>query len=73
MNDRGELSRADYSMVLRGDFASFARRCFCELYPRSAFAFNWHVEVIAAKLSAVRAGRIRRLIVISGNPLPLNP
>jgi hypothetical protein len=24
---------------------------------------NWHVELIAAKLAAVRAGRIRRLIV----------
>jgi len=30
MNDRAELSRADYGTVLRRDFASFARRCFCE-------------------------------------------
>ena len=27
------------------------------------FAMNWHVELIAAKLAAVRAGQIRRLLV----------
>jgi hypothetical protein len=25
--------------------------------------FNWHIEVIAAKLMAVREGKIRRLII----------
>jgi predicted phage terminase large subunit-like protein len=49
--------------LLRDDFASFALRCFSELNPRTPFAMNWHVELIAAKLAAVRAGLIRRLIV----------
>jgi hypothetical protein len=26
-------------------------------------AMNWHLEVIAAKLTAVREGKIRRLII----------
>ena len=31
--------------------------------PQTELAMNWHVEVIAAKLTAVRQGRIRRLII----------
>src|SRR5206468_2772297 len=38
-------------------------RAFRELNPRTPFLMNWHIELIAAKLAAVRAGRIRRLIV----------
>ena len=41
----------------------FAQRCFSELNPQAAFATNWHLEVIAAKLTAVRQGKIRRLII----------
>ena len=47
----------------RDDFVSFAARSFRELNPRAPFAMNWHFELIAAKLAAVRAGRIRRVIV----------
>ena len=49
--------------VLRSDFRFFAQRCFSELNPHTAFADNWHLEVIAAKLIAVREGKIRRLII----------
>ena len=45
------------------DFASFAARCFRELNPRTPFAANWHIDLIAGKLTAVREGRIRRLII----------
>jgi hypothetical protein len=41
----------------------FALRAFRELNPRTLFATNWHIELIAAQLAAVRAGRIRRLLV----------
>jgi len=47
----------------RDDFVSFARRCFDELNPQAEFALSWHVDVIAAKLAALRDGRIRRLII----------
>jgi hypothetical protein len=49
--------------LLRIDFVSFAQRCLCELSPRAQFAMNWHIEIIAAKLMALRAGKIRRLII----------
>src|SRR5467141_2764003 len=60
MND---LLPREYKEILRSDLGYFAERCFCELNPQAAFLPNWHIEVIAAKLAAVRAGRIRRLII----------
>ena len=58
-----ELTRAQYDAVLRNDFALFAARCFHQLNPQAELAMNWHLEVIAAKLTAVREGKIRRLII----------
>src|ERR1700720_3521796 len=60
MND---VSPRVYEEILRSDLGYFAQRCFCELNPQAAFLPNWHIEVIAAKLAAVRAGKIRRLII----------
>src|SRR5712671_4214426 len=60
MND---LLPREYKEILRSDLGYFAQRCFCELNPQAAFLPNWHIEVITAKLAAVRAGRIRRLII----------
>ena len=58
-----ELSRREYEVILRSDLAWFAERCFSELNPQALFLPNWHIEVIAAKLMAVREGKIRRLII----------
>src|SRR5438309_6338276 len=60
MND---LSPRVYKEILRLDLGYFAQHCFCELNPQAAFLPNWHLEVIAAKLTAVREGKIRRLII----------
>jgi predicted phage terminase large subunit-like protein len=57
------LVRAGYRTILQRDFASFAERAFHEVDGRNPFAFNWHVEVVAARLAAVRAGHIRRLVI----------
>ena len=54
---------AEYETLLRQDFTTFATRCFYDLNPQTEFAMNWHLEVIAAKLTAVREGKIRRLII----------
>jgi len=56
-------SPAEYHAILRSDLGFFAERCFYELNPQTAFLMNWHIEVIAAKLGAVREGKIRRLII----------
>ena len=59
----GSLDLAEYEALVRADFAGFAERAFHELNPQTDFATNWHVRVIAAKLTAVYQGRIRRLVV----------
>jgi hypothetical protein len=58
-----ELLPREYEAVLRSDLGYFAERCFYQLNPQAAFLTNWHIEVIAAKLTAVRAGKIPRLII----------
>jgi hypothetical protein len=57
------LLPAEYDAVLRTALSFFAQRCFAELNPQTAFAMNWHIDVIAAKLTAVRDGKIKRLII----------
>src|SRR5712672_3242959 len=57
------LTPAEYEVLLRHDFATFAMRCFHDLNPQTRLAMNWHLEVIDAKLTAVREGKIRRLII----------
>src|SRR5438046_3755867 len=58
-----DLTPVEYEVLLRQDFASFAARCFHDLNPQAELMMNWHLEVIAAKLTAVREGKIRRLII----------
>jgi len=60
MND---LTPAEYRLLLRRDFHTFAERCFKQLNPQTDFVSNWHTEVIAAKLEECRLGKIRRLII----------
>src|SRR6516225_724882 len=58
-----DLSPREYDVILRSDLGWFAERCFSELNPQAPFLPNWHIKVIAAKLMAVREGKIRRLII----------
>jgi len=58
-----KLTRAQYDTLLRQDFCAFAARCFYDLNPQTVLGMNWHLDVIAAKLRAVRRGEIRRLII----------
>src|SRR5689334_193836 len=58
-----KLTPAEYQVLLRHDFVTFAARCFHDLNPQAELAMNGHLEVIAAKLMAVREGKIRRLII----------
>jgi hypothetical protein len=57
------LTRAEYEFLLRHDFTTFAGRCFQDLNPQTELAVNWHLEVIAAALTEVQQGKIRRLII----------
>jgi predicted phage terminase large subunit-like protein len=57
------LTPADYNALLRQDLCAFVQRCFYELNPQAWFLWNWHIEVMAAKLAACYSGKIRRLII----------
>jgi hypothetical protein len=57
------LTRPEYEFLLRHDFTTFAGRCFYDLNRQTNLAMNWHLEVIAAKLTEVREGKLRRLII----------
>jgi len=54
----GEAKQAEY-----GQRAQLSQRCFRELNPPTRFAMGWHIELIAAKLAAVRDGSIHRLVI----------
>ena len=45
------LTPAEYEVPRRHDFTTFAGRCFQDLNPQTCLATNWHLEVIAAKLT----------------------
>src|SRR6201993_927446 len=60
MND---LSQCEYDAILRSDLGYFAGRCFQDLNPQADLAMNGHLDVIAAKLTAVREGKIRWLVI----------
>ena len=57
------ITPAHYQAVLRQDFAMFIRRCFHELWPATPLKWNWHIDMIANRLEAVRRGECRRLII----------
>src|SRR5260370_30439388 len=57
------VARAEYAALLRQDFGTFAARCFHDLNPQAELGMNWHLEVMGGKLTGVREGKIRRLII----------
>jgi hypothetical protein len=63
MTAAGAFTWGTYDTLLRLDFVSFAQRAFRELSPRGAFLMSWHIETVAAKLAALRRGKIRRVII----------
>jgi predicted phage terminase large subunit-like protein len=57
------ITVSDYEMFLRHDFVTFIDRSFAHLHPQTAFALNWHIELVAHWLEKVRLGHCRRLIL----------
>ena len=52
-----------HAELLRHDFCAFIHRSFLQLNASTRFQPNWHIEVLAAKLEAVRRGECKRLII----------
>src|SRR5260221_11166096 len=57
------LSKPELDVLLRHDFCAFIERCLYPLNPQTAFLFILHIELMAAKLDAVKRGEILRLII----------
>ena len=57
------MSAADYRLWLGLDFMTFAQRVFHDLRPEHGFEPHPYLELLAARLEAVRLGHVRRLIV----------
>lgn len=57
------LAASRYEALLHTDFCAFIHRAFVELNPQTQYLPNWHIEMMAAKLEAVRRGEITRLIL----------
>lgn len=57
------LRSHEMAALLRQDLSSFIVRGFQELHPQTNYLHNWHIDLIAAKLTAVAEGRIKRLII----------
>ena len=58
MAEEMELAPSEYYALLRSDLYSFMVLCFKLLYPGTEFMPNWHLEVIAAKLTDCISGKI---------------
>lgn len=49
--------------LLRQDFPSFIHKTFTTINPGITYCPNWHIDLIADRLEAVRRGEINRLII----------
>jgi hypothetical protein len=58
-----DFTSRQLAAFLRQDFYSFAQRCFYELNPGADFVPGEFIELLAATLTVVREGRIKRLII----------
>jgi len=57
------MTDQEYYACVRSDLGMFIERVFVHLFPNTIYLPNWHIELIAARLEAVLAGHITRLII----------
>jgi predicted phage terminase large subunit-like protein len=58
------LTQDDLLRLMRNDFASFIAASFCELNPGTPYLPNWHISVIADRLTKFAQGTITRLVIM---------
>jgi len=63
MNHRLPPQFPEMAALLRLDLSSFICRSFLELNPQTEYLHNWHIDLIASKLTQVEQGEITRLII----------
>lgn len=63
LNVSGRDARKVADSLRRHHLPTFIRACFSTLNPTTEYLHNWHIDAIADRLEACRAGQIRRLII----------
>lgn len=58
-----DLTQAEFDVLLRNDLTTFIARSFAHLDPQTTYAHNWHVDLLADRLTQVYQGKLRRLII----------
>ena len=58
-----DLTQAEFDVLLRNDLATFIARTFAHLDPQTTYAHNWHIDLLADRLTQVYQGKLRRLII----------
>ncbi len=57
------LTPTEMEFLLRNDLSFFIIRTFLEINPSGSYLHNWHIDLIASKLTDVYMGRCKRLII----------
>ncbi len=57
------LTAAQRDALMRRDLGTFIRMAFAELNPGATYQHNWHIDLIADRLTQVYQGKIKRLII----------
>ena len=58
-----ELTQTEFDVLLRNDLTTFIARTFAHLDPQTTYAHNWHIDLLADRLTQVYDGKLRRLII----------
>jgi predicted phage terminase large subunit-like protein len=58
-----ELTQDEFDVLLRNDLTTFIARTFAHLDPQTTYAHNWHIDLLADRLTQVFEGKLRRLII----------
>lgn len=49
--------------IIKNNFSSFIQKCFYTTNPATKYQHNWHLDLIAQKLTDCENGKIKRLII----------
>jgi len=59
----GLITPAEFDVLTRLDFVIFIERVFAEICPGVEFSHNFHLDLMAMRLEAVRLGDVTRLVI----------
>lgn len=58
-----DFTQTHFNALLRNDLASFIARTFTHLDPHVPYSHNWHIDLLADRLTQVYEGKLKRLII----------